>query len=285
MVIPNFMQAWFTGAVSNMNKINNVSIRGLWGNLLVSVVLLLSFNCLASAAESVGAVLISKGVVSVVSAANETRIIAKGGQLFEGDRLITAEDSFVVVKLNDATKITLRPETDFLITSFSEEPGSEEAVFELLKGGLRAITGATGTNNPEAFQINSPVASIGIRGTDLVLRLCEQDCAEEEKKYVDREYVQTTCPEELDFTIPPGLYFAVFDGSIYADQPPRHVDLDAVSAGYGTQDTLKCVSPIPKFIINDPYLKLNTVGEEMLELINFFNRDVPDLSKCEVPED
>ncbi|MDX1434446.1 MAG: FecR domain-containing protein, partial [Gammaproteobacteria bacterium] len=43
--------------------------------------------------------------------------------------------------------------------------------FSLLKGGLRTITGAIGKLNRKAYQIRTPVATIGIRGTEYLAAL------------------------------------------------------------------------------------------------------------------
>lgn len=51
----------------------------------------------------------------------------------------------------------------------------------LIKGGLRAITGAIGKAKPEAVRINTATATVGIRGTSFDARICDSDCAREER--------------------------------------------------------------------------------------------------------
>ncbi|HEY8118301.1 MAG TPA: FecR family protein, partial [Methylophilaceae bacterium] len=46
--------------------------------------------------------------------------------------------------------------------------GQEKSFFSLVKGGLRAITGAVGHVNKTNYRINTPVATIGIRGTEFL---------------------------------------------------------------------------------------------------------------------
>jgi hypothetical protein len=58
----------------------------------------------------------------------------------------------------------------------SQGAGSR-AFFTLVKGGFRSISGAIGKVRHEEMQVNTPVATIGIRGTDYLAWLCDSACA------------------------------------------------------------------------------------------------------------
>ncbi|MBU6508798.1 MAG: hypothetical protein KGQ73_01260 [Gammaproteobacteria bacterium] len=53
----------------------------------------------------------------------------------------------------------------------------ESAFFRLLKGGLSAISGFIGHVERQDYAVETPVATIGIRGTGYELRYCESGCA------------------------------------------------------------------------------------------------------------
>jgi hypothetical protein len=57
-------------------------------------------------------------------------------------------------------------------------------LLDLVKGGMRAVTGAIAQRRPEAYKVRTPVATLGVRGTEYYLRICEQDCADEQRLYV-----------------------------------------------------------------------------------------------------
>ena len=61
------------------------------------------------------------------------------------------------------------------------EAAPESLLLGLLKGGLRVATGLIGKRNPAAVSFSTPTATIGIRGTEFDARLCEDDCAAEER--------------------------------------------------------------------------------------------------------
>jgi len=61
----------------------------------------------------------------------------------------------------------------------------------LLRGGLRAITGTISKFSPKAFRIKTPVATIGIRGTEFDARLCDTDC-ESENNSIKQKSIETS---------------------------------------------------------------------------------------------
>jgi hypothetical protein len=64
--------------------------------------------------------------------------------------------------------------TSFRITDFryrAEQPRGDRAVFDLLRGALRFITGIVGARNPNSVAVRVPQATIGIRGTDFMVVL------------------------------------------------------------------------------------------------------------------
>lgn len=128
-------------------------------------------------AAQVGKVNFSKGIATAQLGDGAARIIGKGFPLFEGNVISTDDRSFAVFTLDDGTKMTLRPNSVFAIEGFSEEEGS--ATLKLFKGGFRALTGLIAKANPKAYLLETPVATIGIRGTKLDARLCDGDCSTE----------------------------------------------------------------------------------------------------------
>lgn len=237
----------------------------------------------AHAATPVGEVMVATGVVTAQNPAGETRTLAKGSSLFEKDRVKTADKSFAMLKLADDTKIAVRPNSEFVLDKFNQGAGQEAEELRLLKGGLRALTGAIGKQKPEAVKVNTPYASIGIRGTDFAARLCgENDCVLDEKELERHKPIQTACPQKLDGT-PSGGYVVVFDGGVYAQQGAARVDLRPIEGAYMREGVLQCVAASPNFMVHDPYLRFITLGDDVLELFNIFSDQPGDQNRCTVP--
>jgi len=112
------------------------------------------------------------------------KVLAPKSEVVEGDLLITARDSYAQVVMNDGAKMTLRPNSNLKIESYQftkVDPKADSAVFRLLKGGFRTVTGLIGKRgDADAFKLRAAAATIGIRGTDFTSRLCAtKNCAED----------------------------------------------------------------------------------------------------------
>lgn len=112
------------------------------------------------------------------------KVMGAKAEVFEGDVLVTAKESYAQVLMNDGTKMTLRPDSNLKIETYQfekESPQADNAVFRLIKGGFRTVTGLIGKRgNPDAYKLRARGATLGIRGTDFTSRLCAtQNCQDE----------------------------------------------------------------------------------------------------------
>jgi len=158
--------------------------------------------------ESVGTLKFALGLVNIESSSGEKRKAIKGDKLMRNEMVVTGAASIAVIQLNDDSRMTLRPKSAFRVNQFnmSDDSSSQQsAVLNLLRGGLRLLTGLIGKVNPAGYRLNTPVATIGIRGTEFSTRLCDTDCAAEEKKLAGSDAAAK---------IKKGLYVNVDDGGV-----------------------------------------------------------------------
>ena len=138
----------------------------------------------SSAQASVGRVLFKYGNVTVDSA--NARLLRQGAMVDEGDVIVTGPKGYVQLLLDDGTKIAIRPNSSFEIEAL-EMPASAtapavgagitlKASFKLQKGGFRTLTGRIAQQDPSVYQVTTPAAIIGVRGTNYSTRLCAGDC-------------------------------------------------------------------------------------------------------------
>lgn len=145
-------------------------------------IVLLWLCAVAQAAEQgppVGEVIVLQGIATAQRTGETPRFLERGSALFEGEVINTGSQGYAVIRFLDETKFTLRPNTTFTVERFRQGPKDEAAVFRLLKGGVRALTGLIARRNPANMEVNTVTATIGIRGTAFDARLCENDCADE----------------------------------------------------------------------------------------------------------
>ncbi|MFO7592608.1 MAG: FecR family protein [Pseudomonadota bacterium] len=137
--------------------------RYAWFILVLGV--LMSFSAMA---EPAGRLLFARGDVQLLRDGEPQRMVKRGDTIEVGDTLRTGEGAGAQLRLNDGAMVALRADTVYKIEAQNfdkESPERSSQAGELLRGGLRVITGAIGKERPAAVELNSPLATIGIRGT------------------------------------------------------------------------------------------------------------------------
>jgi hypothetical protein len=138
----------------------------------------------ASAFANSGSITQLSGTLSVRKADGSVRILSQKSTIENGDTVNTERDSYAQIKFNDGAQLTLKPNTAVKIENFkfNEDKQQEDSfVYNLVKGGLRAVTGLVGKRSKDKYQLGTATATIGIRGTTFSADDCvnnrEGDCA------------------------------------------------------------------------------------------------------------
>lgn len=174
-----------------------------------------------AAPEQAGRVLVAAGAVTDVDSGGHARTLADGDAVYAGDTIRTAAGAYASLNFEDGGEVILRPATELQIQRYHFDaaahdpsdsggqrpdaaPGAaptapENAVFDLAKGGLRAVSGLIGHVQHDDYALQTPTATLGIRGTAYDVRYCRDDCADEAE--------QGVAPDN-------GLYASVSQGAI-----------------------------------------------------------------------
>lgn len=142
--------------------------------IATSVLLFLLSLCLAAsayAADAVGKVINLSGPLLARKADGTVKVLAQKSAVYQGDLLVTEKGVYARIRFIDDSEITLRPSSQLKIENFvfdQAKPETDDAKFNLVKGGLRAVTGALGKRSQERVGLNTPTATIGIRGTTFI---------------------------------------------------------------------------------------------------------------------
>ena len=180
-------------------------------------------------AQVAGTVTQLSGPMMAKKADGKVKILSLKSEVESGDTLVTEKNTYALVKFIDNSEITLKPATTFVVEQFAyqaEQPDGDRASFNLVKGGLRSLSGLLGKRNKEKFSLKTPVATIGIRGT-----------------YFTAEYVSaggykppvSSAPKTGSPTAPtlaPGLYTSVTTGQIVVSNPGGTQDIVAGQFGF-----------------------------------------------------
>ena len=132
------------------------------------LILLLALGWLPSqAAELAGRVIMVRGEAQAISASGEVRSLKRRDSVYVSDTLRTGEDSRVQVRFVDNALLALKANSELRINTYemnAEQTGGT-ILMELVEGGFRTLTGTIGKGNQSDYEVRTPVASIGIRGT------------------------------------------------------------------------------------------------------------------------
>ena len=122
-----------------------------------------------------GQAIVVAGKLTAALPNQAARPLTRGSVFYPHDVLTTdASTSQAEIRFTDGTLVSLRPSTTLKVDDYQYAPsqaGGNKAelvkyAVGLVKGGFRSVSGAIAKENPNAYSINTPVATIGVRGTD-----------------------------------------------------------------------------------------------------------------------
>ncbi|QWD61819.1 FecR domain-containing protein [Polynucleobacter sp. MWH-UH25E] len=211
-------------------KLHQTRMLGIVLLLLIAMIHL--GNAQAQTPAAAGKVLMAIGDVKAMRG-GQAIALAKGADILAGDAVVTGIASNAQLRMSDGAVIALRAQSEFKINQYNfngKTDGSEKAELSLVKGGVRAVTGAIGRENKDNLQINAVVATVGIRGTGFNINVCEGNCFNPDKTPVKD-----------------GLYAGVFEGKIVVK---NQVSVEAVGVNQYLYVSDKDTKP--QFIIAPP---------------------------------
>jgi hypothetical protein len=184
-----------------------------------------------AAAATAGAFQFVAGEVRVILAAGSERPASKGSPVDVGDTIATAKNGMAQIKMGDGAIVVVQPESRVTVAEYhytGAEDGTERVQFRLEQGGIRALTGAIGHTHKSNYSIETPIAHIGVRGTD------------HESYYF---------PAGRDAGVAPGVYNKVNTGLTFIRTEGGEVEVPPNQVGYAAsaRDLPKLLTAVPDF--------------------------------------
>ena len=123
----------------------------------------------ASPVEDAGEVTFSLGKAFL----NGDELIKVGSKIHEGDVIETLGNGHVHIRFADNGLVSVRPDSRLSIEHYSydpKKPSDSVIKFNLNEGVMRSISGTGAKAARDKFRLNTPIAAIGVRGTDFVVK-------------------------------------------------------------------------------------------------------------------
>jgi len=118
----------------------------------------------------VGTVTESSGSVIAVNR-KVSRDLSKDSPVFLGDKVVTGEFGFVRLIMIDDAVLDLSCFSIMVIEQYALKAGNRRSILNLLQGSLKKITGNIGKMADDIYELKTPLASVGVRGTEYALRV------------------------------------------------------------------------------------------------------------------
>jgi len=133
--------------------------------------------------RQVGWVTALSGQALAVDKTGVQRLLQAGGPVYEGDRLETGRAARLSLKMVDEARMFIKPDSRVTLSRYvldDERDGASASIIDLIKGGLRKITGLIARRPGSIYRFRAGVMTLGVRGTEFVAKLCgsAEDCRE-----------------------------------------------------------------------------------------------------------
>ena len=125
----------------------------------------------SDATHVVGEITTVIGQSQLLSAGHQQAAL-RGQPVRAGDRIETAAGGHVHVRFIDGGLVSVRPMSRLLIEDYRNGDTQTLAAikFRLEEGVIRSVTGQWGEAHRDRFRLNTPVAAIGVKGTDFIVK-------------------------------------------------------------------------------------------------------------------
>jgi hypothetical protein len=193
--------------------------------------------------DMAGKVELVNGQVRLEDGAQVGRPIRVGEPVHAGESIVTGADGEVHLEMADGGTIAVRPNTRLRIAEYRARGDDQDrSILNLLAGGFRSITGWIGKFNPRGYQVRTPTATIGVRGTDHEPQVIPEGSSEGE----------------------PGTYDKVNAGSTYIESEGSVLEVPAQRAAF-VPLAGPGLRPLPRLLERVPPLFRPTLNEHLLE--------------------
>jgi hypothetical protein len=150
-----------------------VLFRSLFLSLFSAFIAICFLPSILLASVTIGRVAVQQGMTTALRGNGDSINLSIGSQIYQNDTLLTGNDGKMQVFFIDKTVLTLGPSSKIVIDEFvfDHQKSLGQFLVTSTKGTFRMITGAISHHFPDRVKINTPVATIGIRGCFLAWSL------------------------------------------------------------------------------------------------------------------
>lgn len=101
--------------------------------------------------------------------------LQENAPLYPGDTVETQSGALLHLTFIDNARLAVKPETRLTIRHYETAPGTERIELLLKRGAIRQLTGEAAHRAPQRYRLATPIAAIGVRGTDFAVKTSQRE--------------------------------------------------------------------------------------------------------------
>ncbi|MEZ5962085.1 MAG: FecR family protein [Hyphomonadaceae bacterium] len=143
------------------------------GALFAGLVLFPQGTSAQSNDARIGAAAAVRNQVTAARASGEPQALARGNPVYQDQTIRTGADSVAQLLFSDQTTLSIGQRSEVVLDRYVYDPAQRTgagASVSMTRGALRFVSGS---QNPRTYDVRTPVATIGVRGTIVDILLYE----------------------------------------------------------------------------------------------------------------
>ena len=192
------------------------------------------------AGEPIGQVETLAGTVTAIRIDGTEVTLQEGDSVFQGDTLHSGPDGAIGVVFADETTFSMAESGEIVLDEMVYDPVTQEGTFavSVVEGVFTFVSGEIAKTDPDAMTLDTPVATIGIRGTQVALKYEEGEdlqvvLMEEADGFVGEVVVQNAAGLQILNVADQGTSVASADSAPSAPSAPVAIDRSDIVEAFG----------------------------------------------------
>lgn len=140
--------------------------------ILVAPILVAGVATAQAASDRIGQIKTVSGTVTIERDSSPV-VAATGMPIFESDRIATGSDGSIGITFRDNTVLSAGPDSKLSFDEYEFDSATLDGKFtsNLDAGTVSIISGDIVKRSPEALKVRTPMAILGVRGTEFVVKV------------------------------------------------------------------------------------------------------------------
>jgi len=137
-----------------------------------AALLLIAMPVYVQAQDAIGRVIEATGLITATDAAGDERRLARGSEIFTSEVINTGPRGNTKLRLTDGAVLTLDADSVFTVNEYEFDGAggaADSVIMTMARGTMRTLTGVIGDDPADTYEMNTPFASIGVRGTEYAI--------------------------------------------------------------------------------------------------------------------